>query len=112
MTPWKNNHVNRRYKNVLGAGGIFWFYRNKILDFGLVAYDSMQLVHTQVASTFKKEAVCSSEMSISTYQPSRLPSGTEYGMVQEDLDKPVRLNGASTDGSGSGATWCCRWKSC
>lgn len=86
--------------------------RDKVLDFGLVAYGSMQLVHTQVTSTSKKEAVCSSEMLISTYQPSRLPSGTKRGIVQEDHDKPVRLNGASTDGSGSGATWCCHWKSC
>ena len=86
--------------------------RNKVLDFGLVAYDSMQVVHTLVTSTLKKEAVCSSKILISTYQPSRLPSGTKRGMVHEDLDKPVRLNGASTDGSGSGATWCCRWKSC
>ena len=86
--------------------------RDKVLDFGLVAYGSMQLVHTQVTSTSKKLAVCSSEMLISTCQPSRLTSGTKHGMVQEHNNKPVRLNGASTDGSGSGATWCCRWKSC
>jgi hypothetical protein len=34
--------------------------RDEVLDFGLVAYGSMQLVHTQVTSTLKKEAVCSS----------------------------------------------------
>jgi len=84
--------------------GLLGSNRDKVLDFGLVAYCSMQLVHIQVTSTLKNEAVCSSEMLIFTYQSSRMPSGTKRGMVQEDHDKPVRPNGASTDGSGSGAT--------
>lgn len=35
-----------------------------------------------------------------------------HGLVWEDLDKPVRVSGASIGGLESDVTWCCHWKSC
>jgi hypothetical protein len=50
--------VNRRYDTVIGAGGIFGFNEGKVLDFGHVVYDSIQLVHTQVTSIMSLESRC------------------------------------------------------